>query len=218
MGKKILIITGLIACVVACIGDFAVTFIFGRYYPGYSQLHDTMSSLGASDSPVSDKVSLWWVILGILIILFAIAFRLVIGPRKYSWLAAIMLVIYGVGEGFGSGLFKADPATGALISASFIHNALGGTGVAALMFFPLVMQKIIPRSENVQLFRYSTAVFIIGLIFIALFLFRFSNFEILKIYKGLWQRLFVLNLYIYLLVVDGILIGKFFRKHTGSRF
>lgn len=214
MGKRILINAGVIACILACVGDFAVTFIFGGYYPGYSQLSDTMSSLGASASPVSDEVSLWWIILGILIIIFAIAFWLVMGPRKYAGTAACLLIMYGLGEGFGSGVFKADPSHGMLFSESFIHNALGGIGVAALMFFPMVMRRMIPPSENRHFSSYSIVVFVIGLIFIALFLFRYSNLEILKMYKGLWQRLFVLNLYLYLLVVDGIIVSKILRKNT----
>jgi hypothetical membrane protein len=48
-----------IVCIIACIGDFAVMFFLGTFYPGYSQLKNTMSSLGASVSPVSDLKSIW---------------------------------------------------------------------------------------------------------------------------------------------------------------
>ncbi|MBK6478875.1 MAG: hypothetical protein IPF93_11415 [Saprospiraceae bacterium] len=39
--------------VMACIGDWVVLFVLGRYYPGYSQLEHSISSLGASNSPVA---------------------------------------------------------------------------------------------------------------------------------------------------------------------
>lgn len=198
---RILILTGVIACCVACTGDFAVTFVFGSFYPGYSQMRDTMSALGASASPVSDVVSAWWVLMGVLFMVFAVAFNHAYKPRRYARTAALLLLFYGLGEGFGSGLFKADTGANGAITSYLIHNILGGVGVVAVMAFPLVMRRIIPREEDRMFYHLSCLVFILAVVFIALFLFRFTATGMLAELKGLWQRLFVANIYLYLLVI-----------------
>ena len=73
--RSIAVYISAIACLIACAGDFLMLFLPGRYYPGYSQLSDSISKLGTSASPVSGIFSAWWVIYGLLIILFAFGFR-----------------------------------------------------------------------------------------------------------------------------------------------
>ena len=207
--RKTLIGLSVIACCVACVGDFVVLFVFGNQYPGYSQLYDTMSSLGATASPVSFIVSAWWVILGLLFFVFAFGFRLAFSPvNKYVNLAFWLIIIYGLGEGLGSGLFKADHQDGLLTSSAIIHDILGGIGVTALVLLPLVMQKIIPRSAIPGFHLLSRFVFVIVLLLLLLFMLRFTDngkLELLSM-KGLWQRLFVFVYYVYLLIIAAIMI------------
>jgi hypothetical membrane protein len=120
---KIIVFTGSAACFAGCIGDFLSLFILGPEYPGYSQMHDTMSSLGSSTSPVSDIISAWWVILGILMIIFAFGFRAAYPhDNKYVRIVFWLLILYGLGEGLGSGLFKADRVSGSYITSCFAEN------------------------------------------------------------------------------------------------
>lgn len=210
--RKILIITGIIACFIACFGDFAVTFICGSRYPGYSQFHDTMSALGASASPVSGIVSAWWMMMGALFILFAIAFRLSFRPDSYVKTASLLIVLYGLGEGLGSGIFKADPSGRTVISSYMVHNFVGGIGVIAIMALPLIMKKIIHRTVDPLFCHFSNLTFAAGILFVTLFLFRFNGSGELAAFKGLWQRLFVLNYYIYLLIINVMMIRHLFLK------
>ena len=100
--RKILVNAGSAACFTACIGDFLSLFVFGPHYPGYSQIHDTMSSLGASESPVSGIISAWWIILGFLMIIFAFGFRAAYPHNdKYVTTVFWLLILYGLGEGVG---------------------------------------------------------------------------------------------------------------------
>ena len=199
--RKIFLFTGVVACFLACIGDFVVTLVAGSFYPGYSQLRDTMSSLGASVSPVSEIISWWWVVLGMLIILFALSFFMAFSPGKYVRAATWLLILYGLGEGLGSGLFKADLSGSMLTRSAWIHDALGGIGVAALVVLPLFMQQIIPRSPHRGFYFFSTFVLISGILLLLLFLARYTEIKILADYKGLWQRLFVFDYYVYLLSI-----------------
>lgn len=209
ISKKLLIMAASIACFIACIGDFWITFTLGDYKPGYSHLIHTMSMLGVSSSPVSFIISAWWILLGFLMILFALgfakAFKYIRWEVKIStWL----LILYGLGEGIGSGLFKADRLNDSLTLAGNVHEVMGAIGTISILLLPLLMMRIIPRSVNPAFPSFSWVVFIVGLVMLTMFLFRFSSYQIdgLFIYKGLWQRLFVLDYYIYLITIAVIMI------------
>jgi hypothetical protein len=57
------IIVSAIFCIIACPGEFLALFVLGAFYPGYNHLKDMMSSPGSSVSPVSDEISIWWVMM-----------------------------------------------------------------------------------------------------------------------------------------------------------
>ena len=117
-------------------------------------------------------------------------------------------MLYGFGEGIGSGSFKSNHVANELTVSGIIHDILGGIGVIAILLLPLIMQKVITKNEMPVFYRMSKIVFISGIITIILFLFRYSlnvnNF--FTIYKGLWQRLFMLNTYIYLTTIAILMI------------
>src|SRR5512133_1469358 len=94
--KRYIIISAL-ACIIACAGEFVVMFVFGTYYPGYSHLKDTVSSLGASISPVSAIISMWWVIMGTLLVFFASGFKKAFSKKgQYANLASWLIILYGL--------------------------------------------------------------------------------------------------------------------------
>lgn len=196
------------ACIIASIGEFVVLFGLGELAPQYNQLTNTMSSLGAPDSPVSLAISTWWCIAGFLFILFGISVKQAyVKNGSYATIAAWLIIVYGAGDGIGSGLFKADHHS----YVGLIHNAIGGIGVTAILILPLVMQKIIPTK---CFSRISMTTFILGIAFIALFLFRFipDSASLIATYKGLWQRLFMLNTYTYLTIIAYLTIIKYNNK------
>jgi hypothetical protein len=197
-----------ISCIIACAGDFAVMFFLGTFYPGYSQLKDTMSSLGASVSPVSNEMSAWWIIVGLLFIFFGIGFKLAFNDKKkIVTIASWLIILYGIGEGIGSGAFKADHIGNSLTTSALIHDAFSAVGVVSIIILPLVMKRIISKAGWPYLYTMSSAVFFIGIIMLLLFSFRISNDKsnFLNIYQGLWQRLMMLNNYIYLGTIAFIL-------------
>lgn len=206
-----MIVLSAASCIIACAGDIGAQFAFGTFFPGYNQLKDTVSRLGSSISPVSAEISQWWIILGVLFIFFGIGFYKAFQKQeRYAKLASVIIVIYGIGEGFGSGAFKADHDANGLTASGIYHEILGGIGVIAILLLPLVMRKVITRNENPAFYRLSQIIFISGLFFTLLFLFRYlpdvNNF--FSIYKGLWQRLFILNTYVYFLSIAFYMIRK----------
>ncbi len=205
------------ACIIACVGEFIALFVFGAYYPGYNHLKDTMSLLGSSVSQVSEEISIWWIIVGILLMFFGIGFKKTFSAKgKYARLASWSIILYGFGEGIGSGVFKADHIANGLSIPAIIHNILGGIGVLAILSLPFVMQKVITKYEMPGFYRMSKIIAITGIITILLFLFRYSSNEnnFFSIYKGLWQRLFMLNTYIYLVTIAILMIKSLKLKST----
>jgi hypothetical membrane protein len=215
--RRILVFSGAAAFFTGCIGDFLSLFVLGPEYPGYSQVYDTMSSLGSSVSPASDIISTWWIILGILMVIFAFGFRAAYSPGdKYVKIAFWLLILYGLGEGLGSGLFKADRVSSSYTTSFIVHDILGGAGVVAILILPLIVQKIRPFFSNPGFIRFSRITFILDTLFLVLFSFRFLGNEndILANYKGLWQRLFILNSYIYISNIAFRMIRKASTKNN----
>lgn len=209
--KRILVISGFIACLVACFGDFLALFIFGPRFQGYSQIYDTMSRLGSSESPVSGIISSWWIILGLLIIIFSIGFRVAFSPADiYTRISFWCLVFYGLGEGIGSGLFKADRISGSYTFSFLIHDILGGIGIGAIMVLPFVVPRIKPHFSGKNFHRFSQLTLSVGLLFFILFSFRLIGVGDNSFigYKGLWQRLFILVYYVYFLAIAFKMIRK----------
>ena len=197
-------------CIVACVGDIFFLTVLGRYFPGYSQMKDTISHLGSSASPVSTLVSVWSVILGILFILFGIGFKRTYEDKsKIAGKVAWLIILYGMGEGILSGIFRVDQIPGTLSFYGIVHEFFSAIGVVAILILPIFAPKVI-ISEEPSFSIISKIVLIMGSILLLLFLFRFSDFKtnFISVYKGLWQRLFLLDFYIYLSTIACIIIKK----------
>jgi hypothetical protein len=200
-----------VICIVTCIADFIVLFLLGNYYPGYSQLKNTISSLGASFSPVSDAISFWWILIGIVFVFFGIILRKAFGANlKNVKIASLLIMFYGLGEGIGSGLFKANRINGEPTQSLVIHDVLGGIGVVAALILPLIMNKVITKKQMPRFYFFSWVIFVVGIIMMLLFTIRFSANEhnFFVFYKGLWQRFFLLNLYIYFITISIIMYNN----------
>ncbi|OOV17601.1 DUF998 domain-containing protein [Flavobacterium sp. LM4] len=198
-------------CITVCISDVIVLLLSGCYYPGYRQLERTMSSLGASESPVSEFISAWWIFIGIVFIFFGIIFRKAFGGNhKNVRLASLLLILYGLGEGIGSGVFKADRIAGKMTDSFVMHDIAGGIGVIAALILPLIMKEVIIEGNKPGFTLLSRIIFTIGFITMLLFTIHFSSDEnnFIVFYKGLWQRLFMLNLYVYFIVISAIMYHK----------
>ncbi|MFZ4707220.1 MAG: DUF998 domain-containing protein [Bacteroidales bacterium] len=198
--RRIILTCTALVCVIGCITDLVLLYTFGKQIPGYSQLTNSISSLGVTASPVSEAVMLWSVALGIIFIVFGFGFREIFKnhgrvTQHIFWL----ILIYGIGEGIASGVFKDDYINGALTKIAIVHDLLGGVGVVALLLLPLSVMKIFTYELSPGIFRLSQIVLAVGLISTILFSFRIDYFEntFLNTYSGIWQRTFLVNYYVY---------------------
>lgn len=200
-----------VALVVGCLADLVMLYFFGKQIPGYNQFTSTISSLGESSSPVAGAVTAWSVTLGIIFIFFGFAFRSVYYeygiPTRF---ASLLLIIYGIGENIASGVFKPDHINGALTFMAVLHGILGGIGVISALLLPFIMMKLFTRNSFPVFYVFSFFVLLTGLVSILLFSFRVVYFEnsFVNTYKGLWQRIFLIDYYIYFAAIAFMMIKK----------
>jgi len=197
--KRIIIVTS-IAGIAGCLVDIISMLVLGSESKGYNPFKNTMSALGNASSPVAQQMTFWWILMGILISIFGIGLLFAFGRKKKpAQIAALLIILYGIGEGFGSALFPADVLRTHHTWIGLIHDSLGAIGTTGITFFPLAIRKLMPEFKNV-----SVAVVGIGIAGIILFgIAQFwphpHNFFVLN--KGLWQRIFVFDYYFFVIAV-----------------
>jgi hypothetical protein len=198
--KRTFIIITALAGIMGCLIDLGGTLILGNRIPGYNQLKHTMSQMGILSSPVAREIAFCWIAMGTLLILFALGIRIAYEEKKkLSVIAFWLIVLYGFGEGLVSGIFPADKAGEAHTWIGIVHNGIGGVGVIAIMIFPLVMIRMIPDFKRISIIVLCLGT--VGVILFGIGRLVSAPDNLLAIYKGSWQRLYVMDYYIYIIVV-----------------
>lgn len=204
MNQKNWIQIGVIAAWLVGVGEFIVDAIIGSRYPGYNWMTQSISYLGQADSPVLLEVAIWGIFFSFFYLLFAFGFYKAFGGiNRWAVLASWMIAIYGLGEGMGSGFSPINPPGTPYTTAAFFHDLLGGIGDVAMVLLPLVVLKIFPRKESSKLFYFSILVTIVGILLSLFFLYAKAQQpdDGFLVYKGLIQRLYLLNYIIYFLAI-----------------
>lgn len=207
--KRQFVIAASVAGLLAFVGDFSVTLALGFFYPNYNHFKLVMSELGSNQSPVAMWVNMWWITFGVLIIIFAIGFKQVFIPNgKAVVVTTILIMLFGIGAGIGAGLFPMEPGGTEITLVGKLHGICAGIGFLAIMFVPVVLLAVFPRTRWPRLYWLSVGVFVLGLVFFILFLASENAHSTggLLSYTGLWQRLFLLNYYSYLSVLTLVMI------------
>ena len=134
-----------------------------------------------------------------------------IGAFRPGYLPAVvslLIAIYGLGEGIGSGLFPLNPPETPFTVAARWHEIFSGIGDSALILVPVMLLRGYPERSGLR--RYLILVTGIGLTMVLLFLLAkwgaTDNF--ILSHKGVWQRVYVANYHIMLLVVSQLMIHR----------
>ena len=192
--------------ILASIGDFIVTSILGSLYPGYSFIHRSESYLGTSVSPVAVYMNAWGVVFCFLLIFFAWGLRTTIFRyEKWQTRTVVLVVLYGLGEGAGSGLFPYNHVNNVLTLSGKLHSLFGALGGMAIVTIPFAGIKIFSKESFPRLHAYSKLVLIAGLILTVVFL--VSDRDVIS-YKGLWQRVYLFNYHLYLSVLALVMLKQ----------
>ena len=206
-----LIRVGAVAAWIVCIGDFVVSFLLAAQIPGYDPMAQSESVMGSSTSPVAGWVTAWGVAFSLLFLMFSLGFFHAFSEKgKAARAAAWMLLLYGLGEGIGSGFLPFDFVNGKLTLSGQLHNLISGIGDTGLIFMPLVARKVFTLRERPRMHTWSLLVFLVGMVFIILFLATkfIGPGHGLFSYRGLWQRLYLLDYYLYLMAGALVMFKK----------
>ena len=202
---------GALACVLACVGDILVPELLARHYPGYDPVMESESILGVTGSPVAGWFTAWSVCLALLLFVFAWGLQQAFWPKaKRIALASLFLVVYGIGEGLGSGLFPFDHSGGVLTLSGKIHSALSIVGSGGLYLLPLVwLWK--PPAQGPRLRALSWGILLFGGLFMLVFAAAKAGWFGMA---GLWQRAYIAVYYIYLLTLALCMYRSVREKHV----
>jgi hypothetical protein len=207
--KSSFTVVAVVAGLLAFVGDFLVTIVLGFFYPGYNHLALVMSELGTAQSPVAFWMGLWWVVFGVLFLMFATGFALAFaGGGRWVLIAALLIALFGLGAGVGAGMFPMDAAGLEPTRAGELHDLFAGIGFFAIAFVPLASLAAFPRRRAPKMYWLSMGAFVLGLVFFALFVISedLPSTKGLLSYTGLWQRLFLLDHYAYLSVISAMMV------------
>ncbi len=202
--KRIIVRIGFIAIWLFVLLELVTDIWFGSKLPGYDWKAESISYLGQAGSPIEQWVLIWGIFFSILITLFVLAFYKSFQSYKWTWLAAIALLVYGLGEGPGSGCFPINPPGTGLTMDSRLHNIFSGIGDVGIVILPFIFMLMFSSKTKHKLHIYLWSVVGIGLLMASFFLiakyFRPDNFILYN--KGVWQRLYIFNYYIMLLIIS----------------
>jgi len=203
-GKKTIIWVGLVSFWLFFILEITTDIWFSSKFPGYNWRTQSLSYLGQSGSPIEQLVSTWGIFFTVMVSLFVIAFYQVYQSNRWVRFAAFSLLIYGLGEGLGSGCFPINPPDTVIDLDGKLHNIFSGIGDTGIVLLPFFLMLMFPRNENRKLHIYLWIVVGTGITMASFFLsakyFHHDNF--ILDYKGVWQRIYTLDYYVMLIVLS----------------
>ncbi|MCX7841079.1 MAG: DUF998 domain-containing protein, partial [Anaerolineae bacterium] len=165
--------------------------------PGYSHLRDTISALGAPDSPVQKYQSTAFIVVGSLLLVFAVGQAFSFQEIRWSHILFLLgIVLFGIGT-ILAGIFPADPIGVEETLSGKIHGIASGIGFLFLILNPLWAVWI---DEFAQLKVLNVVLFLTVIFFSAVFLVLGNHATGIFQYTGLFQRLNLAVLYGYLLL------------------
>lgn len=195
---------GWIACCTVCILDFVVSTLLGWSLPGYDPIRQTISALGRSGQATAPYVAIWGVVFSILFLLFARAwFVFFENKNKLVYWSTALLLVYGIGEGLGSGLIHFDVVNGHPTFSGHLHQIFSSIADIGLFSLPFLVMRLFPKNQHPGLHWISITVILLGLAFNLVFLWG-KHMDIDSgpfAWFGLWQRLFLVDYYLYLMIL-----------------
>jgi hypothetical protein len=143
-------------------------------------------------------MNVWGVIFSLLFLIYAYGLRKTIFKEGlWQHIAVWLIAVYGLGEGAGSGLFPYNHIGNELTLSAKLHSVFSAIGDVAMVLLPFVLTKVFPKHHFPRLNLVAWFVGISGPVLIIIFLLARQNIVPLK---GLWQRLFLLDYYLLLMI------------------
>ncbi|MGR1580010.1 DUF998 domain-containing protein [Thalassobius sp. S69A] len=174
--------------------DMAVPLVLGPYYPGYSHLHDTLSTLGHRHSPVFGIIAVWLVFFGVALCVLTFWSGLRAGQDRKHRIFSAGLLAFAMGAGIVAGLFPEDLPGEAETLNGKLHGI--GAGLGSLGLLAGLMAGAVAGSVA------GARKLALGLSLVACAGFAvFLGSKGPQMYAGLWQKLYLGAAYLAVLVI-----------------
>lgn len=180
---------------------FIVAFVVAAMLPSYSNQTQMISELGASGATYSNIFNYFaFLPNGILITIFGLYFYKLLKLNSINPIAAILVIIHGLGMLMATWLScditctPSDPS-----DKQIAHNIIGAIKFPALHLAILIFAiQLLKRGNSKTLAYWSIFTFIVSGLFMVLFASSVESRE----FTGIYQRLFIGSIYIWLAVVS----------------
>lgn len=192
---KFLILGGIISPILFTV----ITVLCGYLLADYDPLNNFVSELGATNSSTELLMNyLGFIPSGILFSLFGISLFVLISEKSISKIGSLLIVVYGLGMTM-AGIFSCDPGCPPIGSLeSTVHDRVSAiTFISAIL--GIILMGISFRKMNT--FRnISLYSILIGFISGILLIIMINSFESRNL-TGLWQRLLLLSIFSWTVIV-----------------
>lgn len=180
--------------------DFLTPYVLAFFYPRYQPLRQVISDLGENGSPVEATFGWLSVVAGILLLLSLPGLTTYLkrfASTKISILISLSLAIFSVGQCLLSGIFSVDRDAQTLQFSMVVHQVGSALGNVGMLGFPLLVA-IVAFKFNRQRAYWFIALFVFSIACASLN--GYAQAQGL-IYKGVYQRLSMIAMYLPIVLV-----------------
>ncbi|MHA1379011.1 MAG: DUF998 domain-containing protein [Candidatus Helarchaeota archaeon] len=196
--KRVLKILALFGIVIPIL-DVVVFYILGIFTPNYNPLTKTISELGEAGAPNAVVASIYFIISGIIFILFSIGLYHGINESKGSWLGPFLLAMEGGFDFIGSGVFPCDVGCVGQTFSGMMHLIVSLIGMLAIALAPFAIWRGLKKDENwIGYEKFSLIIGILIVVMIGIFMISFVT----HILVGLTQRILYYSYLAWILVMS----------------
>lgn len=180
--------------------DFLTPYVLAFFYPGYQPLRQVISDLGENGSPVEATFGWLSIVTGILLLLSLPGLTTYLkrfASTKISILISLSLAIFSVGQCLLSGIFSVDRDAQTLQFSMVVHQVGSALGNVGMLGFPLLVA-IVAFKFNKQRAYWFITLFVFSIACASLN--GYAQAQGL-IYKGVYQRLSMIAMYLPIVLV-----------------
>ncbi len=188
--------------IAAC--DLPFNGYLGLITPGYDWVIQSESALAEMNPVAAQWQAIWGVIFTLAFATYALGLWKAarVWGKPIRWVAVVVL-IYGIGQGIGSGWMPLQHSGAQLTVQGVLHETFGGIGMLGLFIAPVIMLPVFTKKANPRRQRFTLIIVIISTVAAVLYLVtRVAGPEVVFWgWRGLWQRCLNASLYSWLIAL-----------------
>lgn len=160
--------------------------------PGYNSITQYVSEYGTIPGVISKIVSAWWIISGIMLMLFSFSLNNAMQKSgRFSSAGPLFICLYGLMDSVGSAIFPMDAPGEALTFYGMMHILFSFIGITAVIFSPLALVNRMKKDPAwSRLSRFALVTQICFLLIYIVCVLAFAEICFSR-YVGILQRIFI---------------------------